>query len=1100
MSESLITLDQICSVNVLQAVSSDPLLSTLRRMRIARVSSIIVVDGNTPCGIITEQDILKLVSTGKDLASNTCVSDVMNSPVSCLPRSTEYQSAYQLMQDQQLRHIVVTEASGELYGVVTETDFVQNLGVEYLLDIKDVDAVMERVIQFVPGYYTLQAAFEVLSHKKISCVVVGSTRSIEGILTERDVIRLLDDQIDMQQALVCQHMSSPVSTIPSGTPLFEARQIMQRSSIRRLIVCDTDGSALGLITRKNLIDQLQSRFISLLREAVQNLKGQLNSSIENEKRYRGFFEGSPLAYQSLDGDGNLIEINASWRKLMGFSTEEVKGRPFQEFLTPASAERFPDCYRRFLQHGEMSGICLQMQPKQGPALEIEFAGKVAVDERGVFLQTHCLLTNQTEQKLVEAQLRLFRQQIDLCRDGVFVIEAQSARILDVNQAASRYLGYSRSEFLSMTVMDFSSTAADLEQWLSVVDTLHNSPEGAVYETTHFHKNGTGIPIELSAICQESNDGDIFVATARDISERKAAEQKIQQERDFLQAVIDSVSDPIMVIDRNNQIMKANKAASESYFGAARETVPRYCHSVTHSEKLPCSHVSNPCPLREVVDSNAPTTLVHNYQDKSGKHRVVELIASPLRDDTGQITGIVESSRDITDHIAVQQELKKKEKSLDHLAHHDPLTQLPNRLLFTDRLDQALLSAKRSNSCVALLFIDLDQFKEVNDSFGHSLGDQLLKEVARRLQFCIRESDTLARLGGDEFTIITGTLAEPEDASVIAQHLIDEFKQPCIVDGHRLHVTLSIGISLFPEDGINSEELLRNADTAMYRAKSAGRNRYEFYTADMTHQAFERILMVSALRTAIEQQEFILHFQPQVELSSNRIVGAEALIRWQSPEMGLIEPERFIPVAEKSGLIHSIDLWVLDAVCSKIVHWRKKGFTVPRIAVNISAEHFSNDSLAKDVEKILERHQLEGSAIELEITEGVILNNPTRASHELNQLREKGIHLAIDDFGTGYSSLSYLKKLPLDRLKIDRSFIMDIPGDQNDQEISKAIIALAKNLRLEVIAEGMETELQQDFLVQEGCNLAQGFFFSKGVAESDFLKLLNNNLVIAETAL
>lgn len=421
MSESLITLDQICSVNVLQAASADPLLSTLRRMRIARVSSIIVADGNVPCGIITEQDILQLVSTGQDLIFNGSVSDVMNSPVRCLSRDTEYQSAYQLMQEEQLRHIVVTEASGDLYGVVTETDFVQNLGLEYLMDIKNVDAVMERVIQFIPKDYSLLSAFEVLNRKKISCVVVGSESCIEGILTERDVIRLIDDQVDMKHSRVCEHMSSPVNTIPSGTPLFEARQIMQQSSIRRLLVCDVDGNAIGLITRKNLIDQLQSRFIGLLREAVQNLKGQLNSSIENERRYRGFFECSPLAYQSLDQDGNLIEINASWRKLMDYSKEEVKGRPFQEFLTLASAQRFPACFSRFKKHGQVSGVIFQMQPKQGPPLDIEFEGKIALDENGAFLQTHCLLTNQTEKRRVDAKLRLFRQQIDLSRDAVFVV-------------------------------------------------------------------------------------------------------------------------------------------------------------------------------------------------------------------------------------------------------------------------------------------------------------------------------------------------------------------------------------------------------------------------------------------------------------------------------------------------------------------------------------------------------------------------------------------------------------------------------------------------------------------------------------------------------
>lgn len=1091
MPETVVTLDKICSMEVLRANPADPVLSILHRMRRARISSMVITEYDKPVGMITEKDIIRLVTVSDKDLTELCAEDVMTSPVVTMPASEDFQAAYQEMQRRKLRHIVVINDAGHLRGIASETDFVQHLGFEYLAEIKHVEAVMERVLVYTPVDATLRQAFEIMSEKQISSVIVGDECQVEGILTERDVIRLLDDRVELDEALVGQYMSSPVKTIDPGTSLLDARQMMQERNVRRLLVKDKQGYTVGLLTRQNLIDRLQTHFIRLMRDAIEQLHVQLENSRSKEIHYRGFFESSPLAYQSLDQQGNFIEVNQSWRQMLGYSNGELVGTPFAALLAPGQEEKFKLCFQGFKQAGEAKEVTYFLQSKNGTTLEIQFDGQVVRDDEGRFIRTHCVLTNVTKQKQIDSQLKLFRRLIDSSNDALFVIDAATAHILDLNDAACRYLEYTRDELLNTPVTDFSEKISTMSLWLEKCSQIRKSQQGVLYESAHITRTGKKIPVEISSTLQEAHGKDVIVSTVRDISERKAAERRLQEESNFLQAIIDSIGDPVMVIDTDFQVIKANREARDYYFnGESPGNEP--CYRAAHSSTTPCHQDGLVCPLRDVIETNSSTTIVHEHTSSQGESRIFELMASPLYGSDGKISGIVESSRDITEHIKIQKALEEKERSLDHLAHHDPLTQLPNRLLFTDRLEQALRSAKRDNSGVALLFIDLDEFKEINDSFGHNLGDRLLKQVSLRLIKHTRDSDTIARLGGDEFTVITSGLTRPEDAAIIAQHLLEAFKEPIKLDQQRLHISLSIGISLYPDDADNAEALIRNADTAMYRAKSAGKNRYEFYTQDMTDQAFERILMVGALRNAIEQEQFVLHYQPQYDLRSGEIIGAEALIRWRDEQLGLIEPDRFIPVAEKTGLIHGIDIWVLNQVCKTVKHWECQGITLPRISVNISARHFGSNSLAREVTEILSHHNCCSTKIELEVTESVILNNPARASLELNQLREMGIHLAIDDFGTGYSSLAYLKKLPLDRLKIDRSFISDIPDDKNDEAISQAVIAMASSLGLEVIAEGMETEEQRDFLINSGCYSAQGFLLSKALPEAEFIKLLMKN--------
>ncbi|PLX95163.1 MAG: GGDEF domain-containing protein [Desulfuromonas sp.] len=424
------------------------------------------------------------------------------------------------------------------------------------------------------------------------------------------------------------------------------------------------------------------------------------------------------------------------------------------------------------------------------------------------------------------------------------------------------------------------------------------------------------------------------------------------------------------------------------------------------------------------------------------------------------------------------ELQANEARLDHLAHHDPLTQLSNRRLLHARIEHTLSQARRSERQVAILLIDLDQFKKINDSLGHAVGDEVLRAVAGRLKKHSRTSDTLARIGGDEFVIVLEHINSPDDVTRYLQGVLESLGQAIKVSGHELYITASVGVSLFPENGEDVEELMRSADVAMYKAKDSGRNTFRFNTPGMNDKAHGQLLLESELHKALEQEQFVLHYQPQIELNSGRIIGFEALIRWMHPERGLIPPGDFIPLAEESGLIVPIGEWVLNSACLQSKRWQAQGRPEVRIAVNVSARQFRQKTLIQTVEQALQKHQLPPHCLELEITESMVMDNVESAIVKMKALNDMGVQLSIDDFGTGYSSLSALKRFPLANLKIDRSFIQDIVTAPEDAAISASIIALGKNMSLKIIAEGIETVEQMDALNAKGCEHGQGFYFCK----------------------
>ena len=424
-----------------------------------------------------------------------------------------------------------------------------------------------------------------------------------------------------------------------------------------------------------------------------------------------------------------------------------------------------------------------------------------------------------------------------------------------------------------------------------------------------------------------------------------------------------------------------------------------------------------------------------------------------------------------------------------LAHHDLLTGLPNRTLFQDRLQQALAAAKRMESRVALLFIDLDRFKYVNDSFGHRAGDILLQTVAARLRGCVRETDTVCRHAGDEYLIVLSALRDPTEAALVASKVLATFEQAFDLDGQEIQISASVGISVYPDDGQTTEDLIRNADAAMYHSKKNGRNRYEFFTSELTAPVAERLVLANQLRRAVERNELVLHYQPQYETNGNKLIAAEALVRWNHNEHGQMMPDSFIPLAEESDIIHLIGEWVLGEACRQVNAWQNEGRKIVPVAINFSALQFRRASLVEGVASALARHGLQPHNLEIELTENAIMQDPKEAAGILDQLHKMGVGMSIDDFGTGYSSLNYLKRFPIDKLKIDRSFVEDLPYDLNDSAIVQAIINLSKSLRMTVVAEGVETKAQLDFLRALGCEAYQGYLGGRPMEAERFAVLL-----------
>lgn len=673
----------------------------------------------------------------------------------------------------------------------------------------------------------------------------------------------------------------------------------------------------------------------------------------------------------------------------------------------------------------------------------------------------------------EEQYRIVTQ---TATDVIVTIDRHSV-ITFVNAAVEKVFGYCPSELIGrpLTVlMPERLREAHQASFARYCATGARNISWGGVELPGLHRDGREIPLEVSFGEFKQGERHLFTGILRDVSERKRAEESQR----WLATIVESSSDAIIGKSLDGTILSWNQAAERMYGYTATEAVGRPITLLVP----PARHGEVP----QLLDRIRRGERIENYETrrvcKDGRELRVSLTISPICDATGAILGASTIVRDVT-------ERKRTEERIRYLAQHDVLTGLPNRILLRDRIAQAIAHARRHQKQAAVLFLDLDGFKHVNDSLGHEVGDHMLRTTARRLQDCVRAGDSVARLGGDEFVICLPGLTDGRDAMPIAEKVLQTLREPFLVEQHELHVSGSIGISLFPSDGEDAELLMRAADTAMYHAKESGRNNFQFFTERLNETARRRLRIANLLHQALARDEFRVYYQPQVDLETGRITAAEALLRWWQPELGFVSTSEFVKVAEETGLIASIGEWVLNQACHRLQQWRDAGHPELRVTVNLSPQQFRRADFVQVVTRALHESGLPAAALGLEITESVLMMQNEENLGILQQLADMGIHIAVDDFGIGYSSLAYLQRFPFHTLKIDRSFVSGIGRDVSDTTLVTAIIAMADSLHLSVVGEGVENADQAAFLRAHGCKVAQGYYFGEAVSADLFGELL-----------
>lgn len=757
-----------------------------------------------------------------------------------------------------------------------------------------------------------------------------------------------------------------------------------------------------------------------------------------------------------DGTDQLSYISRGCVDLWEIEAAELKRDPgpLWEMILPEDVEGLARSIRGSAETMTFWRHEWRIKPASGVVKWLSGTGTPKQRENGDICWNSVIIDVTRERQTQEALDSFFDQRMTM--NAMVDFEGKFVR---VNGLWETKLGYRRDELEGEVFIEFVHPE-DREKTLSEAGrVIENSEGSSEFENRYRHKDGSYRWLSWSSVT--SPEAGLIYAVAIDVTEARIADDKLRQAATVFQSTVEGV----MISDLDNRIIEVNDAFSQITGYTEEEAIGKTPDLLDSGKHDPSFFNAIWQSVRE--NGHWRGEIWSRRKDGSVFPELVTISTILNKDEP---VGYVTVFSDIST-------LKAHQEKLDYLAHHDPLTGLPNRLLFNSRLQQSIRLSERTGRSIAVLFIDIDRFKNINDSMGHPTGDELLKHVAARLREQLRASDTAARLGGDEFVVLLEDIEGAEHAGQVADTLMKAFKKTFAMDDVEIGVTVSMGISLFPQDSNDAAELLADADAAMYQAKENGRNTYAFYSSESTARALEYVFFENALRRAVSDNQLFLEYQPQFDLEPGKLTGMEALIRWQHPDKGLITPDRFIPIAEQNGTIRNIGQWVLQTACHQGKAWLDAGLDIGRISINVAASQFHDENFLAEVLAIVDESGLPPEHLELELTESSFMHQPERAIPKLHALRERNITIAIDDFGTGFSSLSYLKRLPIDKLKIDRSFVMDLPDDEEDKAIVRAIIGLGKTLKLKTIAEGVETEAQVAFFKQAKCD-AQGFYFSR----------------------
>ena len=832
-----------------------------------------------------------------------------------------------------------------------------------------------------------------------------------------------------------------------------------------------------------------------------------------EQQFEATFDQAAVGIAHFDLEHRNIRVNRRYSEIVGYRPDELIGKQ-PGFLNHPDDHALSTGQREQLLTGEIDHYSQEKRyiRKDGRVVWVTRTESLARDANGAPSYFIRVIEDITDRKQAAER---YRATFENAPVGIMHTAVDNDRILHANDKLCEMLGYSHDELSRMMTDDFiHPDYVNSDQPVYRDKMLRGEIDSFSSERLYRRKDGSDLWVNrtVSLVKDAAGEPLYFIRIIEDISDRKQAENRLAMEHAVARVLAgtESLAEAIPVIIRTIcETLKWHCGARWAHDEDAR--VMRCVENwgvnspeirefmAVNSKRTVATDEDGQGLVRQAVRTGKPVwvaDLSHAAGFKRAalvaKARLHGAFCFPLLVDN-QVLGVMEffhrdvrepdemlihATQSIGSQIGQYMVRKQVEERVRRLAHYDELTGLANRTMFTERLQHAINRARRADRSAVVLFIDLDRFKNINDTLGHDAGDYVLKEVAHRLQSNLRESDTVGRLGGDEFIVLLEEPPRPLNAAVVAQKILTALCRPYSVKGQEFDITASIGISTYPNDGADIQTLMKNADIAMYRAKEQGKNNFQFYSAQFNVHSIERLTLESSLRRALERDEFVLHYQPKLDVVSGRITGVEALLRWEQPSQGLIPPAQFIELAEETGLIVPIGEWVLRTACQQSVDWQSQGCPPVRVAVNLSPRQFASEKLLDDVTRALARTGMNPALLELEITESVVTHHPEQTVVLLQQLKALGIHLSIDDFGTGYSSLSHLKRFPLDTLKIDRTFIRDLPGDADDAAITQAIIAMAHSLRLSVVAEGVETAEQMSFLRALDCEEIQGYYFSK----------------------